>query len=235
MEVDEWQEAGRKGMTKIEWDRIKMVPELEQALLSLNRVAAMSILNDTVAPGKPIQALERLVVQTLERIGAGWEEGRVALSQVYMSGRIIEDLLEQILPHETSLSRQHPPMAIAVLEDYHLLGKRLVYAIVRAAGFELLDYGRMEEDSLVARVETDRVEILLISTLMLASALRVQELRQRLNHKGLKVKLIVGGAPFRFDPQLWREVGADAMGLHAAEALEIINSLLVERQREIGQ
>lgn len=209
-----------------------MVPELEQALLSLNRVVAMSLLNDAFAPGKPIQNLERLVVQTLERIGAGWDEGRVALSQVYMSGRIIEELLKKILPHETSLSTHHPPMAIAVLEDYHLLGKRLVYAIVRAAGFELLDYGRMEVDSLAARVEADRVEILLISTLMLAPALRVRELRQRLNQKGLKVKLIVGGAPFRFDPQLWREVGADAMGLHAAEALEIINGLLAERQRE---
>jgi methanogenic corrinoid protein MtbC1 len=113
-----------------------------------------------------------------------------------------------------------------VLEDYHLLGKRLVQSVVRAAGLALLDYGRMEVDGLVSRVQEDRVEILLVSTLMLASALRVRDLRRRLNEAGLKVQLIVGGAPFRFDERLWRDVGADAMARQAAEALEIINGLL---------
>ncbi len=211
-------------------DNKKMAGELEQALLSLNRVAAMNILSVAVASGPALQTVEPLVVQTLERIGAGWEEGRVALSQVYMSGRICEEVLQQVLPPAGSLSRQHPPMAIAVLEDYHLLGKRLVHAMVRAAGFGLLDYGRMEVDSLAARVQEDRVEILLISTLMLASALRVRDLRQKLNQAGLKVKLVVGGAPFRFDSQLWREVGADAVGLQAANAIEIIEALLAAGQ-----
>jgi methanogenic corrinoid protein MtbC1 len=203
-----------------------MVAALEEALLSLDRLSAKDILTAAATPGQPTQALEHLMVQTLERIGAGWEAGRVALSQVYMSGRICEELLEELLPPEPPRCRPHPPLALAVLEDYHLLGKRLVQSVVRAAGLALLDYGRMEVDGLVSRVQEDRVEILLVSTLMLASALRVRDLRRRLNEAGLKVQLIVGGAPFRFDERLWREVGADAMARQAAEALEIINGLL---------
>jgi hypothetical protein len=36
---------------------------------------------------------------------------------------------------------------------------------------------------------------------------------------------VVGGAPFRFDDQLWREVGADAMGLSASDALKILDAM----------
>ena len=61
---------------------------------------------------------------------------------------------------------------------------------------------------------------------MLPSALKIKELRAKLDVAGLAVKLVVGGAPFRFDPQLWREVGADACGQNALEAIEIVRGLL---------
>jgi len=32
----------------------------------------------------------------------------------------------------------------------------------------------------------------------------------------------VGGAPFIFDPNLWQEVGADAMGRNAADAIKLL-------------
>ena len=112
-------------------------------------------------------------------------------------------------------------MAIAVLEDYHLLGKRIVYSTLRASGFELLDYGRMDLEELANQAQEDSVEILLISTLMLCSALRVKDLRGRL--PGMKI--VVGGAPFRFDDQLWKEVGADATSATASGAVSIITAL----------
>jgi methanogenic corrinoid protein MtbC1 len=40
----------------------------------------------------------------------------------------------------------------------------------------------------------------------------------------------VGGAPFLFDDQLWQEVGADAMGSSAVEAVAIVERLMGEMQ-----
>jgi methanogenic corrinoid protein MtbC1 len=57
---------------------------------------------------------------------------------------------------------------------------------------------------------------------MLPSALQVREVRAGLWAAGANVRVIVGGAPFRLDTQLWREVGADAMGRNAAEAIELV-------------
>ena len=199
--------------------------EFEQALLSLDRLAARNIL-ESGGSEKPLQLVEKLVVPALERIGAGWEQGRVALSQVYMSGRICEELVDTLLPPDGLDRKNRPKMAIAVLQDYHLLGKRIVYSVLRASGFELLDYGRVDADDLVRRVRHDGVEVLLISVLMLSSALRVKDVRTKLQALGSDVKIVVGGAPFRLDDQLWKEVSADAMGREASEALDIIAKMM---------
>jgi len=44
--------------------------------------------------------------------------------------------------------------------------------------------------------------------------------------------VIVGGAPFRFDPQLWKEIGADAMAYSAADAIAVIEAYYPKHQGE---
>jgi methanogenic corrinoid protein MtbC1 len=201
------------------------IDRFEQALLSVDRLGARHILTASRGGQTPLQLVESLVLPALERIGEGWEQGQIALSQVYMSGRVCEELVDSILPPDSSIRGNQPRMAIAVLEDYHLLGKRIVYSALRASGFELLDYGRVDVDGLVRQVREDEIQILLISTLMLPSALRVRDLRSRLDESGLDVKIVVGGAPFRFDDQLWLEVGANAAGRNASEAMNIVTRI----------
>ncbi|HEX9077951.1 MAG TPA: cobalamin-dependent protein [Desulfuromonadaceae bacterium] len=200
------------------------VDACEAALLALDRLAVARLL-ETPGHEPVLVRIERLMIPALERIGRGWEEGRVALSQVYMGGRICEDLVNRLIRSTSSRRMDQPRMAVAVLEDYHLLGKRMVYATLRAAGYEVSDYGRTDVAALVSRTVADRVELLLISTLMFPSALRVAQVREGLEQAGCRARVIVGGAPFRFDEDLWREVRADAMCRNASDVLGVISSL----------
>ena len=61
---------------------------------------------------------------------------------------------------------------------------------------------------------------------MLPSALKIKQVRDKLVEMALDVKIVVGGAPFRFDAQLWQEVGADAMCRTASEALPLIKGVI---------
>lgn len=197
----------------------------ENALLDVDRVRAHEIAYSPAFPGTPMERVEAIVIPALERLGTAWDEGALALSQIYMSGRICEELVERLLPATDSVRKQQPPMAIATLDDYHLLGKRMVYAVMRASGYALADLGRMEAQSL-AQTCTDRgVEILLISTLMLPAALAVGELSNEFERLGYRPHIIVGGAPFRLDPDLWREVGANATGRRASDAVELVEAV----------
>ena len=73
------------------------------------------------------------------------------------------------------------------------------------------------------------MEILLISTLMLRSALEVSKVREALKKKGALVKILVGGAPFNMDSGLWQVVGADRMAKTTAETVAMINQLTAEK------
>jgi len=202
--------------------------KLKDALLSIDKLTVREILTGTYPDTTTYQIVEELVVPALEAIGVGWEAGIYSLSQVYMSGRLCEEMVDLILPPSDPARRNQPKMAIVVLEDYHLLGKRIVYSVLRASGFEIMNYGHMDLETLSKRVLNDDVKILLISVLMLPSALRIKDLRASLGEQGGKIKIVVGGAPFRFDDQLWQEVGADAFGATAVEAVEIIRRLIEE-------
>ena len=197
----------------------------ENSLLTLDRLAAAKLVTETTGQLTALELVDHVVVPALTRIGDSWERGTIALSQVYMSGRICEELIDRLLPPGNPQRKDQPPMAIAVLEDYHLLGKRIVTAVLRAGGFSLKDYGRVTVDELIDLVKKDGIRLLLISTLMLHSALRVREVVAGLAREDVRVRIVVGGAPFIFDEQLWREVQADAMGRSASEVTEIVGRL----------
>ncbi len=205
----------------------QFVDRFKRALLSLDRFAAKALFEQQQEKYSPVQFAEQIVVPALEDIGAGWERGDIALAQVYMSGRICEELMDELLPADSAQRKNQPVMALTILEDYHLLGKRMVSSILRANGFELTDYGQTSVDELVKRVIQSPPDILLISTLMLPSALRVKAVREKLEAAGVAVKIVVGGAPFRFDETLWHTVGADAMARNASDVITIIDQVSI--------
>ena len=199
--------------------------DLERALISLDRDTAQLIVKQAVLTGTPIEIAGELISQTLKIIGDKWEEGTLSLSQVYMSGLICEQIIDQILPPSSPVRTDQPKMAIAVFEDFHLLGKRIVYSVLRASGFELMDLGGgMGIASLLEIIKKENIRVLLLSVLMLPSAIRIKELTKKLTGSG--VKIVVGGAPFRFDEQLWKEVGADAFGRDSSDAIDIVTKIM---------
>lgn len=206
--------------------------DMENALISVDRVRAGRIVRDSCSAGSPFVCLETLVVPALEELGRRWEAGDLALSQVYMSGRICEEIVDMMLPAGDPRRVDQPKMAIVVLEDHHTLGKRIVTSVLRSGGFDVIDYGQgVSVDQLVEQVTRDHVVILLISTLMLPAALRTKEAIARIKKIQPATKIIVGGAPFLFDEMLWKEVGADAMGHAASETLELVNRMAAEVNR----
>ncbi|MCU7940962.1 MAG: cobalamin-dependent protein [gamma proteobacterium symbiont of Bathyaustriella thionipta] len=201
--------------------------ELEQAILSTDQIRAELILVD-LGDISTQDFVEKIIVPAMDHIGDGWEDGSVAISQVYMGAKICESLILQTSDPEAKFRQPQLHFAITVLEDFHLLGKSIVYSVLRGLGYKVDDFGRTTVEQLVDMVEQESVDILLISTLMLRSALKIKELRNRLVERGLDIKLVVGGAPFRFDTQLWEEVGADATAVGTSELIPVIERLTGE-------
>lgn len=201
-----------------------------EALLSIDRIGSELVLREIMAKTLSFGEVEQVITETLAIIGDGWEEGDYSLSQIYMSGVICEEIIERMLPEFRQVRKNSPKIGIGVLIDHHVLGKRIVKAVVQAEGFEIFDLGDgLTVDEMVDKTMAYRIDVLLVSTLMLPSALKVKGIRKQFDERGLTTRLIVGGAPFRFDSSLWQQVGADADGKNATALIPIIERLVAEQ------
>ncbi|WP_296558351.1 cobalamin-dependent protein [uncultured Acetobacterium sp.] len=197
------------------------------ALLAMDRIGSEKVLRDAAQQQQSFEAVEQIISETLNIIGEGWEIGDYSLSQIYMSGVICEEIITRMLPEFRRDRKNSPKIGIGVLIDHHALGKRIVKAVVQAEGFEIFDFGDgLSVEEIVDKTMAYRIDVLLVSTLMLPSALKVKEIRQQFDHRKIKTWLIVGGAPFRLDSSLWLQVGADADGKNGTAVIPMIERLV---------
>lgn len=205
------------------------VANLERALLSLDHTAAKKIIHNSLSGDSRAASAGNLISSALKNIGELWESDELSLSQVYTSGLICEQIIEQSFLQKSPKITNQPKIAIGVLNDFHALGKRIIYLTLRASGYNLIDLGTgLSVEQLIQFVEKENIKVLMISVLMLPSALRIAELTKQL--KLQNVTIVVGGAPFRFDPNLYKEVGADFHGNDSAEALDILTQIMDQKQ-----
>ena len=201
--------------------------DFKDALMRVDRLKAEKIFKSTFEDEENFKYLEEIVINSLNIIGEDWDKGHASLAQVYMSGIICENLMDEYLPKMNIDRKISPKLAISILQDYHTLGKKIVSSIVKSGGYELIDFGPgLSPNDIVNKVEEEKIDIILISTLMLPSAMKVREVRQLMQEKNLKTKIVVGGAPFRLDKNLWKMVGADASANTASDVLKIIEGLV---------
>lgn len=198
------------------------------ALLSVDRLSAEKIIKEIYGREGSYASVEKIIVKALEVIGVEWESGDLALAQVFMSGVICEELVEEMLVPNNILRKNKPRMGIGVLYDNHGLGKKIVKSVIRSSGYQILDLGLgLNVDQMFNACKENDLDIVLISTLMLPSALKIVHIKEKIVKEGLKTKIIAGGAPFRFDKKLWERVGADADGKNATDIVSIIESLVI--------
>jgi len=114
--------------------------------------------------------------------------------------------------------------------DIHDIGKNLVALMLRVNGFAVVDLGvDVSPERFVEAVEKYRPDIVGMSALLTTTMLEMRNVIDALKSAGLrdKVKVIVGGAPVT--EEFAREIGADAYGRDAVDAVEKCIRLLERR------
>lgn len=64
----------------------------EKALINYDKLEVNKILQHFLAKKNGIDFIDEYIVKSLTSIGEKWERGEVALSQIYMSSRICEEI-----------------------------------------------------------------------------------------------------------------------------------------------
>jgi trimethylamine corrinoid protein len=155
------------------------------------------------------------------------------LAQHFMTAQIAADVTEKMLEQFDT-----PPEIIgkvvigAAAGDLHTLGKRIVKGCLKSLMVDVIDLGiNVSAEEFVDQALAQGAQVIAISAMIVHTATGENgsiKVRALLKERGLedKIKLAVGGAPYRFDPELFRKVGADAWAPDGVNAAKVIVELI---------
>lgn len=208
-----------------------------KALFDTDKRAALSIVQEALDSGlSPESVVFDVIIPGMERmIGGMISDNMVTLSQHFLASQIAEEVVDRLIPLFATAPEVQGHVVIGTSHgDFHGLGKKIVIGCLRARMFEVTDLGiNVQPERFVDEAVTAGAEVIAISSMMVHTATGERgpkQVRRLLQERGLEkeIRIIVGGAPYRFHDGLFREVGADAWADSAAEAPAVVARLVQE-------
>lgn len=215
----------------------QLIAAYNEAVFDTDRDQALAIVHEAVNNGvSPEEIVFQVIIPAIEQtIDLMSEDESFSLAQHFMTSQIAADVVEEMLAQfKTAPQVTGHVIMGTTYGDLHSFGKRIVIGCLQANLIEVTDLGiNVPPDRFVDEAVAHRAEVIGISAMMLHTArdengcLRVREI---LKARGLeqKIKLIVGGAPYRFNPELYKLVQADAWARDGITASRVISELIAE-------
>ncbi|MCK5033014.1 MAG: cobalamin-dependent protein [Calditrichia bacterium] len=113
--------------------------------------------------------------------------------------------------------------------DLHDIGKNLVGIMLKGTGVDVIDLGKdVPAEKFVKTAVEEKAAIIGMSALLTTTTPVMKKVVDLLHEKNLNnsIKTIIGGAPV--SDEYAEEIGANAYGFDAANAVERVNQLLKE-------
>jgi methylmalonyl-CoA mutase cobalamin-binding domain/chain len=199
------------------------------ALLEGRRDDALALIEDAVAAGTPVSALETDVVgRVLKEIGHLWQRGELRVGEEHIGSSIVEEILALLARYVPRVSNPERRAVVAsVPGNAHDLGLRIIRDHLSLAGWDTVFLGaNTPAEEVVWSVGEFDVQLVALSTALpthvRATAVTIAALRA--HHPDVLV--LAGGAVFGQAPELYRAVGADACAVSADEAVREAGRLL---------
>jgi len=215
----------------------QIVNQYNEAIMDTDRDKALLVVHDALDLGiTPEEVVFRVVVPAIELMMRSVSESPgVSLAQHFMAAQIASEVVEELIPRFRIVPQNIGRVVIGTSQgDFHGLGKRIVSGCLKAMMVEVIDLGlNVVPERFVDEALAHHAQVIGISSMMVHTARGdngCRRVREILRERGLegRIKIAVGGAPYRFDPELYRTVGADAWAENGITACKVITDLIRE-------
>ena len=177
----------------------------------------------------PKQILDEGLIAGMDLVGQRFKVHEIFLPDVLLAAKAMYAGLDQLKP--LLVKEGIPSLGKVVLGtvhgDLHDIGKNLVGIMLRGAGFEVIDLGNdVPPERFVDAAVQHGATVIGMSALLTTPMTSMKTVVDLVRQRGLagKVRTIVGGAPV--SGEFAREIGADAHGYDAANAVERVRALV---------
>jgi corrinoid protein of di/trimethylamine methyltransferase len=210
----------------------KYFDELAQTIIDGEEEECLRVINEGLARGiDPLNAVEKGLAKGINKVGDDFAEEIVFLPELIMAADVMKAGMKILDEKIKASGKERKSLGRIVLGtvkgDIHDIGKSVVGAVLQANGFDVIDLGTdVEEDTYIQAVIENNADCLGMSTLLTLPLETMGEVIEKMKEKGLRrnVKVIVGGCPVT--QEFADEIGADAVGFDAKDAVKKVKRLL---------
>jgi len=186
----------------------------------------------------PLDGVEKGLVPGIRRVGEDFGAGIIFLPELTMAAQVMRAgvaILDKEIKASGSARMSNGTVVIGTVKgDIHDIGKSLVAALLQANGYDVVDLGvDVSNDAFIAAALEHEADILGMSSLLTLPLLQMGKVIEKLDQSGLrtKFKVVVGGCPIT--QQFADEIGADAVGFDAQDAVTKVDRLLGVNRPEV--
>ena len=206
---------------------------IEHGLKDDARAAAEAML---AGGATPMSVIEGEIVPALEKVGGGFETGKVFLPQLLMAADAAGEAFSVVRAalttshqspttnHQPPTTNHHPIVLATVKGDVHDIGKNIVRALLENYGFEVIDLGRdVPPEKIVETAAKTGAMMVGLSALMTTTVGAMAETIRQLKQAKLACRTVVGGAVVT--QEYADSIGADFYAKDAMRTVRIAESL----------
>jgi corrinoid protein of di/trimethylamine methyltransferase len=189
------------------------------------RKAAQELLK---SGGSPVDIIKNMG-KAMNVVGKKYENMEYFVPDLVMAAEAMNEALKLVLPKlGTASSVFKGKIVMGVCRgDVHDIGKNIVVAMFRGAGFYVVDLGTdVPPQKFIETINKEKPEILGASSYISTTIDELKKLNEEMKKAGVrsKVKYLIGGASVY--PKHVQDVGADAFANDAIEAVEVAKKLV---------
>jgi 5-methyltetrahydrofolate--homocysteine methyltransferase len=169
------------------------------------------------------------LVPAMDVVGEKFKNDELYLPEVINIATIFKTSVELIKPKLMGDQVAYAGKVVigTVQGDMHDVGKNIVVLMLEANGFEVIDLGvDVPSQTFITTASETEADVIGMSALLTTTMPKINEVIHELKEAGLegKFRTIIGGAPI--NQSFADEVGADAYGHDAIDAVEKIRGLV---------
>ena len=204
--------------------------DLANTIIAGDHTRSGDLTRQLIAQGLPPKTiLDDGLIAGMSVVGDRFREHEIFLPDVLLAARAMYagmDLLRPLLIREGIPSIGRVVIG-SVRGDLHDIGKNLVGIMLKGAGFDVIDLGHdVPPEKMVTTAMEQEASVIGMSALLTTTMPVMREVIEHLRRERLdgRIRTIVGGAPVT--DAFAREIGADAYGFDAANAVDVVKDLV---------
>jgi 5-methyltetrahydrofolate--homocysteine methyltransferase len=214
-------------MRKEEMD--KRIEEIKNLVIAGKHREIQPAIQKVVDDDVDLDALISEMIAGMDVVGQRFAKSEIFVPEMLVSAKTMQlglSVLKPLLKDQGATARGKVVLC-TVKGDLHDIGKNLVGMMLEGAGFEVVDLGvDVTVEKVCDKIGELSPNVLGLSALLTTTMPGMEDVIRELKTKGLreKVKIMIGGAPI--DSKFAADIGADAYGKDAAEAVQIARSFV---------